>query len=226
MKDQISIGNHSNQGSIKDSNISSVPQGSSNSGPIPTGAATGTILIAPSTGGGVPMPMPIIPVVIGNGSPSMPMTVGGQQTTSIMVPMPPAHMNHQGGGGHDGGEREIHSYNGQQPGGPLGEQSQQSQGQSQGQQGNMKQIQHQMMRPQQQQQQQMPNQMPQQMQQQQIMGYNNSPIVQGGRPLQGQPAIQMLMAPQMYQNQPYYANPNQSNQGQPIMFIPGPGRGG
>lgn len=218
MKDQNSVGNNSNQGASKDSNIPNVVSGSSNLGAMSAGNSGGTILIAPSTGGGVPMPMPIIPVVNGNGVPLIPINVGGQPSTNVIVPMPPVHMNHQGGGVHDGGDRDTHSYNGQQSGGPLVEQSQ---GQGPGQHGSMKQIPQQLMRPQQQQQQQqIPNQMPQQMQQQQMMFSNNPPMGQGGRPMQGQQPIQMMIQPQMFQNQQFYANPNQPNQGQQIMYMP------
>ena len=221
MKDQNSVGNNSNQGALKDSNIPTVASGSSNMGTMSAGNnTTGIILTAPSTGGGIPMALPIIPVVNGNGVPLIPITVGGQPSTNINVSMPQVHMNHQGGGVHDGGDRESHSYNGQQSGGPVVEQSQ---GQGPGQHGGMKQIQQQLMRPQQQQQQQIPNQMPQQMQQQQMMFSNNPPMVQGGRPMQGQQPMQMMMQPPIYQNQAYFSNPNQPNQGQPMMFLPSRG---
>ena len=197
MKDQSAGGNNLIQGNPKDLNIPGVMVGAPITGPVPTGVAPGIILVAPSSG-----PIPGSPVVIINGAPSMPLIPGqGQPIAGIMVQSPQIHMGHQGG--HEGGDRDNHSYNGQ-PGSEV------PQGQGQGQ-GNNKQISPQMIRPQ------MNSQMPPQMQQQQMMYHNNSPMGQGGRPLQGM----QMMIPSNYPL-PYFPNgPNQPSQ--QMLYVQGRG---
>jgi hypothetical protein len=159
-------------------------------GASPGGGQPGVILIASSA---VPV-QPLSPVqIIPNSAAPMPY-MAAQPISGAMLAIPAAHMGHQGG--HDGGDRDNHSYSG-----PPGSEQQV--------QGNPKQINQPMMR------QNMPPQSQPQMQG--IIYGGNVPIPGGGRPIHGQqhqqqqqPPPMLMMPQQMFPGQPYYA-PNQPN---------------
>lgn len=178
----------------KDSNspimMNNIPNAAT--GALAGGGQPGVILIAPSA---VPVSVPLSPVqIITNNATPMPY-MAAQPISGAMLSIPAAHMGHQGG--HDGGDRDNHSYSG-----PPGSEQQV--------QGNPKQISQPMMR------QNMPPQSQPQMQS--IIYGGNVPIPGGGRPLHGQqqhqqqqqPPPMLMMPQQMFPGQPYYA-PNQPN---------------